>query len=73
MNNIQIVMVYFLFVCEEQTRVVAICIDKCEHVLGVVHSIPARDQLNVTVTEEEDAILTCSPTVPHFLFGKLKS
>ena len=48
-------------------------IDKCEHVLGVVHSIPDRDQLNVTVTEEEDAILTCNPTVPHFLFGKLKS
>ena len=72
MNNIQIVMVYFLF-CEEQTRVVAICIDTREHVLGVVHSIPARDQLNVTVTEEEDAILTCNPTVPHFLFGKLKS
>ena len=48
-------------------------IDKCEHVLGVVHSIPARDQLNVTVTEEEDAILICNPTVPHFLFGKLKS
>ena len=66
-------MVYFLFVCEEQTRVVAVYIDTCELVLGVVHSIPAKDQLNVTVTEEEDAILTCNPTVPHFLFGKLKS
>ena len=43
----------------------------CSHLLGLLHSVPAKDQLNVTVTEDEDAILTCNPTVPHFLFGKL--